>query len=488
MSMYFTGSGTGPRLSVETEMDRLRRENGELRSFVEEAKRQPRSTAIVLDVQGPKAVILVGNARVETGNPKHIKIEPGDEVHVIAQSNAIVERAEPGHHAGPVCTVEALIGNRQLQIGLPGQGTRVVLAGKVKAEPGDRVQIDGAGMIALQNLGPSMPPPTPDPGVPWEDVGGQDEAVQALREAIEGPVVNAALSARYRVPRAKGVLLCGPPGCGKSLLARAAATAIAKLHGKDGSGAATGFQHVKGPELLHPLVGQSEAGVRQLFERARAHEKRHGYPCTVFLDEADSLLARRGSSRIEGMERTIVPMFLAEMDGFQASGAFVIVATNRPDILDPAVLREGRLDLKILVRRPDQAGAHAILRRYFADVPLDGLDAEEAAAAGAAQLFDARHVLYVVRTKSGRADRRLTLADWVSGAMCAGLVARAARLAIRRDKAARRGASGIGLDDLAAAADALCAEQRLLRHDDELAEIAAELKDDFKSVTKEKTS
>lgn len=466
------------------EIDRLRRRNQELEYLVQQTGKEPHATAIVLDVQDRKCALLLGNARVETGTPRHCKIEPGDEVHVLLKSNAIMERTEPGAHAGPIGVVEAVIDARHIQVAVTGQPPRVFLAGKTKAEPGDRVQVDASGTIALRNLGPAVPPPVPDPGVAWDDVGGQDDAVRVLREAIEGPVVDATLHARYGVPRAKGVLLCGPPGCGKSLLARAAASAVARLHGKDG--AASGFQHVKGPELLNPLVGQSEAGVRQLFERARAHEKRHGYPCTIFLDEADALLARRGSSRIEGMERTIVPMFLAEMDGFEASGAFVIVATNRPDMLDPAILREGRLDLKVLVRRPDQAAARSILVKHLARAPLDGLTLDAAAEVAADHLFADRHVLYIVRTKSGRGDRRLTLGQWVSGAMCAGLVARAGRIAIRRDKSMKRDASGIGADDLAEAADALCAEQRLLQHDTELAEIAAELKDDFKSITKEK--
>jgi SpoVK/Ycf46/Vps4 family AAA+-type ATPase len=267
------------------------------------------------------------------------------------------------------------------------------------------------------------------------------------------------------------------------MLGAACATSLAKLHGKEG--AASGYQYVKGPELLNHMLGQSESNVRRLFANARAHFAEHGYPCVVFLDEADALLGRRDVGVLQTMNATIVPMFLTEMDGLDASCAFTLVATNRPDMLDSAVTRDGRLDLKIALERPDHDGIVAILDRYLRDVPLEGMDIEQACERGADEIESTRHVLYMVRTKSGKNDRRFELSDVVSGAMCAGLVARAVDSAISRDRETGK-VSGVRAADLAAAADRLCAEQLMLDHSADLGPFvkALGLGDDVKSVEK----
>jgi ATP-dependent 26S proteasome regulatory subunit len=273
--------------------------------------------------------------------------------------------------------------------------------------------------------------------------------------------------------------------CGKTMLAKAAATAIADLHGR--GSAATGFCYIRGPELLNKFVGDSEQGLRRTFEGARAHYREHGYPAILCFDEADAILGRRGAGRQEGMERTMVPMFLAEMDGIEETGAFVMVLTNRPDTLDPAVVREGRLDLKILMKRPGEPECAAILARQLTGVPLDIEDVTSRRDAmgeiGAREIFAPRHAVYCIRTKSGKGDRRVNLSHWASGAMCGGLVSRATTLAIRRERETGE-ESGITPGDLAKAADQLCGEHRILDHAPDLEEIARELRGDLKSIDK----
>ena len=258
-----------------------------------------------------------------------------------------------------------------------------------------------------------------------------------LREAIEDPVLHAKLYKTFGKKPCKGIALHGPAGCGKTMLARAAATALAKVHGK--KAAPSGFQYVKGPELLHGIVGSSEGNVRALFAASRNHFAEHGYPALIFLDEADGLLTARGRTPWEGMERTVVPMFLAEMDGLEGTGATVLLATNRPDTIDPAFMRDGRIDRKIEIRRPNEAECADIFAKCLKGKPAQ-LGIPELAAR---ELFDGRHFL---RTREVPADglvaspyggnqttrrERVPLSSMVSGAMVAGIVDRAAQRALR---------------------------------------------------------
>ena len=181
------------------------------------------------------------------------------------------------------------------------------------------------------------------------------------------------------------------------------------------------------------------------------------------------------------MNATIVPMFLTEMDGLEASCAFVIIATNRADMLDPAVTRDGRLDLKVHVGRPSKDGIVSILERYLREMPLDGMSVDEAADIGAFELSHPRHVLYMVRTKSGKGDTRFCLSEIVSGAMCKGLVDKAVDVAIARERTSGK-EGGLRALDLAEASDRLCAEQFMLDHPAELGDLVRTLRDDYKGV------
>jgi AAA+ superfamily predicted ATPase len=447
---------------------------------------RPLARATVIARQGPKSVIAVGNQIMEVMTP-NFAVEPAQTVHIHPETHAIVDIIDEPFLMGVTCKVDRVIDDKHLVLAnVPPLGPKVVIFRGTPPKPGDSVVLDPCQVIVVKNLGAAQPAAGPprETGVSWDDIRGQDEAVAALRDAIEGPVVDKALRARYGRKPAKGALLAGPPGCGKTLLGAACATALATLHGKEG--AASGYQYVKGPELLNHMLGQSEANVRRLFQNARAHYAEHGYPCVVFLDEADALLGRRDVGILQTMNQTIVPMFLTEMDGLDASCAFVLVATNRPDMLDSAVTREGRLDLKIEIGRPDHDGIVSTLERYLRVVPLDGMTLAQACERGADEIESTRHVLYMVRTKSGKGDRRFELSDVVSGAMCAGLVARAVDSAISRDRESGE-ATGVRAADLAAAADRLCAEQLLLDHTADLQLFLKPLGEDVKSVEKAKS-
>jgi proteasome-associated ATPase len=247
------------------------------------------------------------------------------------------------------------------------------------------------------------------------------------------------------------------------MIGKAAATAMADLHGA--SAKSTGFIYVKGPELLSMWVGSSESNIRSLFDQARRHKQKNGYPAIVFIDEADAILGKRGAQRFEGMERTTVPMFLAEMDGLEDSGALVLLATNRPDTLDPAVVRDGRIDRKIHIARPTKTDAEEIFFGHAKKRPL-ALPINEFAAKGASMVYDPARSLYRAETETG--TRLFCMRDLLNGAMIAGICESAAQFAIRREIASGE-CDGINLDDLIAAVKDSHAQLRHLNHSDEIA-------------------
>jgi proteasome-associated ATPase len=324
-------------------------------------------------------------------------------------------------------------------------------ASGIPCKVGDRVMLDAGGQVVLRNLGPATAARafTGDTGVSWDDIGGLEEAKRALREAIEEPVTHAAVYARYGKKPVRGIALWGVAGTGKTMLAKAAATSLAKAHGKTAS--SSGFIYVKGPEILAGILGSSEGNVRALFASARAHHAEHGYPAIVFLDEADGILGRRGGLH-EGVERTIVPQFLAEMDGLDETGALIILATNRLDAIDPAFLRKGRIDRHIEIALPSKEACVDIFAKCLRGRPAPA----KLAAQAAEELFAPRHVLGMVG--DGKTRQRITLADMVSGAMVAGVVEMATQRALRRAIAGQD--DGITLADVKAAVADVVVEQK----------------------------
>lgn len=322
---------------------------------------------------------------------------------------------------------------------------------------------------SLSFSGPSMAswgierePPKPavqkPPAVTWDDVVGQAEAKAAMREAIEGATKHAALYKRYGRRPTKGILLYGPPGNGKTMLGKAAAGALSAQHG--GRGQDSAFIYAKGSDILGMYLGESERKIRDLFARCRSHKASYGYPAVLFIDEAESVLSHRDEGSRSGIT---VPPFLAEMDGMTDSGALVLLATNRPNSLDSAIIREGRIDRKILVGRPTRDDVTALFARLLRNRPTEDHDV---AGAATDALFDAAHVLYRVNLHNG-GSKVVTLGCFTSGAQIAALVDAAASFAIDRELAT--GIEGsITAQDFAQAVERTLREQRDLDHPSEL--------------------
>jgi proteasome-associated ATPase len=316
-------------------------------------------------------------------------------------------------------------------------------------EVGDRLVVGGPGPFlatAIENLGKSENRFrfNDELKLSWEDVGGQIHAKAQLKEAIEFPILYKDLYKSLGKKQIKGVLLEGPPGCGKTLLAKAAAASISRLYGK--AAASTGYIYVKGPEVLSKWVGEAESTIRGLFNLARSHKQKHGYPAILFIDECESLLSRRGSGVSSDMDKTIVPSFLAELDGLTDSGAMVILATNRPDRLDSAVVREGRIDRRIRVDRPNQSDAAQIFQIYLGKVPTCS-DPQEVSNQAAEHLFSAHTGLVQLTTTSGDTFP-FTLGHLASGAMIEGIVDRSTSLVLHEaiEKKATKKAGMLGLE------------------------------------------
>ncbi len=298
------------------------------------------------------------------------------------------------------------------------------------------------------------------PDVSYEQIGGLGDQIEQIRDAVELPFLHRALFAEYRLSPPKGVLLYGPPGCGKTLIAKAVANSIAKKMG-DASGREmkSYFLHVKGPELLNKYVGESERQIREVFNKAR-EKAQDGMPVIVFFDEMDSLFRTRGTGISSDVESTIVPQFLAEIDGVERlRNVIVIGASNRQDLIDPAVLRPGRLDVKIRIDRPDRRAAKEVFGKYLAsDLPYHNPNGD-ASDALVGDLVD-RVVDQMYSTSDENRFLEVTYAngeketlyfkDFVSGALIEGVVSRAKKYAIKRTIAT--GERGIRIEDLLKAA------------------------------------
>ena len=310
---------------------------------------------------------------------------------------------------------------------------------------GDRVVVDPNGMIALESLPPEddadlVLEETPD--VTFDDIGGLDDQIERIRDAVQLPFRYRQLFRRYDLRPPKGVLLYGPPGNGKTMIAKAVAHSLSDATpGVDGV-----FLSVKGPELLNKYVGESERLIRMIFDRARERAA-DGRPVIVFIDEMDSLLRTRGSGVSSDVETTIVPQFLAELDGVESlDNVMVIGASNRVDMIDPAVLRPGRLDVKIRIDRPDSAQAESILRHYITpSLPLAPLmNVGALTSLIVRDVFgreDRRHVCDVQRENGDWSS--VYFSDVISGATLKNIVDRAKTKAV---KASIDSGSDVALD------------------------------------------
>ncbi len=391
---------------------------------------------------------------------------------VVLNESLNVVLARSAERAGEVVVLKEVMNgqNRAIIVGRADEERVVELSDALVGTPlraGDHVLMDPRSGLLLERL------PRPEveelvleevPDIAYADVGGLDDQIEQIIDAVELPFVHQALFAEYRLPAPKGILLYGPPGCGKTLIAKAVANSLAKKVAEvsGDANARSFFLNIKGPELLNKYVGETERQIRLVFQRAR-EKSEEGWPVIVFFDEMDSLFRTRGTGISSDMESTIVPQLLAEIDGVEAlKNVIVIGASNREDLIDPAILRPGRLDVKIKIERPDEEAAAQIFARYLTpDLPIDagevatlgGGDPGKAVQAmieqTVAEMYktDDRNRFLEVTYQNGDKEV-LFFKDFSSGAMIENIVRRAKKLAIKRQIAG--GAVGIRTDDLVA--------------------------------------
>ena len=304
------------------------------------------------------------------------------------------------------------------------------------------------------------------PNIGYADIGGLDTQIEAIRDAIELPYLYPNEYKEFNLSPPKGVLLYGPPGCGKTLIARAVANSIAERVRKEtGRDDVRGyFINIKGPELLNKYVGETERKIREVFQKAR-DKSSEGFPVIIFFDEMDSLFRSRGMGISSDMESTLVPQFLAEIDGIEnLRDVIVIGASNRQDLLDPAVLRPGRLDVKIKIDRPNLEGSKDIFAIYltpglpFSENVRQKFDGDTQAIAkhfieeAANEMYATTDENRFIEVTYARGEREtLFFKDFVSGAMIENIVSRAKKAAIKRFIASDRIDKGMRLEDIKAA-------------------------------------
>jgi proteasome-associated ATPase len=362
--------------------------------------------------------------------------------------------------------VDLLDDGRAIVLGHTDDERVVTLAAPLRKERikvGDHILVDPRTQYAFEKMPKSSVEEVAleeVPDVTYDQIGGLGEQVQILRDAIELPYMHPEVFAEHKLKPPKGILLYGPPGCGKTLIAKAVANSLARrIEERTGRQTAAYFLNVKGPELLNKYVGETEHKIREVFKRAR-EKASEDVPVVIFFDEMDSLFRMRGSGISSDMEATVVAQFLSEIDGVESlKNVIVIGASNRQDLIDPAVLRPGRLDLKVKVNRPDREAAFEIFSKYLTtELPFHTV-AQERYGSDPAKIVegmmrdtiesmystvDDNKFLEVTYAKGER--EVFYFKDFASGAMIENIVARAKKLAVKRfiDHQER----GIRLEDL----------------------------------------
>jgi proteasome-associated ATPase len=432
-----------------------------LREEVDKLTQPPSAYGMVVgkNDDGTVDVLTAGRKMRVSLHPdiEHDTLARGSEV-VLNESFNVVHARSP-EVTGEVVTIKEVLddGVRALVVARADEERVCELADVLRGthlRAGDTVRLDIRTNMLLEKL------PRPEvedllleevPDISYADIGGLDDQIEQIADAVELPFLHQDLFAEHQLPAPKGILLYGPPGCGKTLIAKAVANSLArKVAERTGNEKGRSyFINIKGPELLNKYVGETERQIRLVFQRAR-EKSEEGWPVIVFFDEMDSMFRTRGSGISSDMESTIVPQLLAEIDGVEGlRNVIVIGATNREDLIDPAILRPGRLDVKIKIERPSAGAAVQIFARYLTDeIPI-------AQGALVPTMIDTT-VEAMYRTDSDNQFLEVTyqngdkeilyFKDFASGAMIENIVRRAKKLAIKRVIAG--GARGVSQADL----------------------------------------
>ncbi len=411
---------------------------------------------------------------VVDGRPMRVNVHPNLDAFSLEEGQLVVLNeafnvVEPSGYVsrGEIASiVDFLADNRAVVLGHTDDERVVTLAEPLRREKlkvGDHILFDPRTHYAFEKLPKSVVEEVvleEIPDVTYERIGGLSEQIEKLRDAVELPYLYPEVFGEHKLSPPKGILLYGPPGCGKTLIAKAVANSLARsIEARTGKQTTAYFLNVKGPELLNKYVGETEHKIREVFKKA-AEKASEDVPVVIFFDEMDSLFRMRGSGISSDMEATVVAQFLSEIDGVESlKNVIVIGASNRQDLIDPAVLRPGRLDLKIKINRPNRDAARDIFSKYLtADLPFhesaEQRYGSDRAKIASGMVDDTIERMYQTTEENkflevtyAKGEREIFyFKDFASGAMIENIVARAKKMAVKRF--IERKERGIRLDDL----------------------------------------